>query len=112
MNPMRVIIVILSLTTLSHAQGPLLHWDFDGGVAQDKSGNGNHGNIQGATIAPGILGDSLHFDGVNDYVWVFAATNLSTFTYNAWIFPESFGDREIFSKSGSSGGCQDSCRLF
>jgi len=46
--------------------GLVAEWHFDGS-AQDTSGSGNHGTINGATFVQGISGQALTFDG-NDYV--------------------------------------------
>ncbi|MFA5795419.1 MAG: LamG-like jellyroll fold domain-containing protein [Candidatus Brocadiia bacterium] len=46
---------------------PVAHWKFDEGagvIANDVSGNGNHGVVNGATWS----GGALSFDGVDDYV--------------------------------------------
>ena len=43
--------------------GLLGHWTFDGGNANDVSGNGNNGVIIGATLTNGVFGDAYHFDG-------------------------------------------------
>ncbi|MCK5802875.1 MAG: LamG domain-containing protein, partial [Lentisphaeria bacterium] len=53
------------------ADGLVGHWDFNEGqgrVAQDKSGFGHHGRIEGATYADSPLGHALRFDGVDDFV--------------------------------------------
>ncbi|MCO6458365.1 MAG: PQQ-binding-like beta-propeller repeat protein [Pirellulaceae bacterium] len=39
----------------------VLAYDFDGGQAKDLSGRDNHGQVSGATRAPGKLGDGLRF---------------------------------------------------
>lgn len=48
------------------------HWTFDegaGGIAYDRSGNGNNGTLtNGPTWTTGQLNGALSFDGVNDYV--------------------------------------------
>lgn len=47
------------------------YWSFDegkGDVAEDSSGNGNHGKLFGPEWADGMVGKALKFDGVDDYV--------------------------------------------
>jgi parallel beta-helix repeat protein len=52
---------------------PVGYWKFDegsGNTAVDSSGNGNTGTLHGPQWLDGIIGKSLMFDGVNDYVSV------------------------------------------
>ena len=52
-------------------KGLVAHYSFDegaGSVAHDLSGNGNHGEIHGATFAKNGDGYALEFDGVDDFV--------------------------------------------
>jgi hypothetical protein len=53
------------------------YWTFDGkdmvgGVARDRSGNGNNGNLINIATStfytPGEIGQALNFDGTNDYI--------------------------------------------
>jgi len=72
------------------------HWTFDGpdmvtNVA-DRSGNGNHGSLQGQTstsTVQGVLGQALEFDGVDDWVdlanHVSNVEGLSSGTLSAWF---------------------------
>ena len=72
------------------------HWTFDGkdmtnGVI-DRSGNGNTGVLSGysdtgTTTAVGKIGQSLEFDGANDYIDIGDLTSFfsSEATLNAWI---------------------------
>ena len=76
------------------------YWTFDGkdmtnGVALDKSGNGNNGNLMNISTStfyvPGKIGQAGKFDGGDDYVNT--AKALSTFmsnsdgTMTAWAYP-------------------------
>jgi hypothetical protein len=70
--------------------GLAAHWNFDegsGNVLHDQSGNGNDGTIYGATWQDGVIGKSLLFDGVNDYVNIGNKLNNITvpFSVTAWI---------------------------
>ena len=64
---------VLVLSLVSSAPAELVgHWRFDEGsgpVAQDTSGNGNDGTLQGdPQWVAGIIGGALEFDGSGDYV--------------------------------------------
>lgn len=84
--------------------GLLGHWTFDGkhmrnGVAQDVSGQGNHGNlINIATTTfytPGKIGQGASFDGVDDYIQVNSPTSLDDLgpmSISAWVYPKSSGE--------------------
>ena len=65
-------------------------WDFDDGTATDSSGYGNDGAINGATTStdtPSGQGQSLSFDGNNDYVDCGndQSLMLANITVQAWI---------------------------
>lgn len=65
-------------------------WKFDkkkGNIAEDSSGRGNHGKIQGAKIVEGIDGKALKFDAIDDYVEVARnnSLNFKNFTFSGWI---------------------------
>lgn len=71
---------------------PVAHLIFDGGTAEDVSGNGNHGvMMNGASIVNDFdRGSVLNLDGVNDYVdlGTSASLNLSNSgqaTLAAWV---------------------------
>ena len=69
----------------------MVSWWPGEGDANDIQGN-NHGTLQnGATFAPGMVGQAFGFDGVNDYIVVRDSTNLnfnstSSITVDAWMF--------------------------
>jgi uncharacterized protein (TIGR02145 family) len=70
--------LVLCLGTFASAQIPsyvptngLVGWWPFNGNANDESGNGNHGTVNGATLAAdrfGIAGKAYSFDGVNDRI--------------------------------------------
>lgn len=64
-----VIITFVCQTTAMDipTDGLVAYYSFDDGTAIDNSGNGYDGTINGATVANGISGNALHFDG-NDVV--------------------------------------------
>ena len=75
------------------------YWTFDGkdmvgGVARDRSGNGNNGNLINIATSTfytsGKIGQGFNFDGVDDYVNVNSSTSLSPssrITISAWVKP-------------------------
>ena len=68
-------------------------WPGDGNT--DDIVGGNHGTLRnGATYAPGYVGEAFSFDGTNDYISVPNAGALnptSAITVEAWIYPENQG---------------------
>jgi hypothetical protein len=64
-------------------------WPFNGN-ANDESGNGNNGTVNGATLTTDRFGNAnkaYSFDGINDYINVLYSNSLhgSNGTINAWI---------------------------
>jgi hypothetical protein len=91
-----IVITVLSIMPAGvQAQsddGLVAEWHFDegeGSVLKDSSGNGNDGVIYGAIWVDGKYGGALSFDGVDDYVEVPDAPQLSgggkDLTIEAWI---------------------------
>ena len=65
-----------------------------GTVTADASGRGNNGTISGAAWRPGRFGNSLGFDGLNDWVTVADSTSLALdqgMTLEAWVYPTAPG---------------------
>lgn len=73
--------------------GLIGYWSFNGqdmsGVtATDRGSGGNNGTLtSGPTAVPGVVGQALNFDGVNDYVNLgsSAILNPANFTLSAWF---------------------------
>ena len=65
------------------------YWPFNGN-ANDESGNGNNGTVNGATLTADRFGDvnkAFSFDGLNDYIFINDAPSLSItgdITISAW----------------------------
>ena len=62
-------------------------WPFNGN-ANDESGNGNNGTVNGATLTAdrfGVVDKAYSFDGVDDFLFVPKENQLTTFTYNTWV---------------------------
>jgi hypothetical protein len=61
-------------------------WPFNGN-ANDESGNGNNGTVNGATLTTdrfGNVGKAYSFDGVNDYILT-TRTSQSSFSISLWF---------------------------
>ena len=80
--------------------GLMAHYAFEGN-ADDSSGSGNHGTVNGgaAWTAAGKVGGALDFDGVDDYVGVGDIDLTDAFTIAAWIKLSSTGKYMIVGKS-------------
>lgn len=69
------------------------YWPFNGN-ANDISGNGNNGIVNGATLVAdrfNITNKAYSFDGVNDYITIPPSTSLyvDTFSISCWIKPNN-----------------------
>jgi hypothetical protein len=81
------------------------YWPFCGN-ANDESGNGNNGTVNGATLAEdrfGNAGSAYSFDGVDDYITANASTALdassySEITLSAWVNTAEFSPTGSASK--------------
>ncbi|MEI6421895.1 MAG: FG-GAP-like repeat-containing protein, partial [Lentisphaerota bacterium] len=83
--------------TITESNSPtedlVAYYPFNGN-ANDESGNGNNGTVNGATLTDNRFGNAnsaYSFDGTNDFISIPHAANLSltTFTINAWIYDTS-----------------------
>jgi len=76
--PLCVILTFLCLISgvarADLTDGLMAYYPLDGN-ADDLSGNGKHGTVFGATPGPGMLGQSFHFDGTDDYIRFPALSN-------------------------------------
>src|SRR3990167_4957400 len=87
------------LSTLAHTKAAfadlkdclVAYYPFNGN-ANDESGNGNNGTVNGATLTTDRFGNTnkaYSFDGVNDYIDIGNNTNLkrynTSFTVSSWI---------------------------
>ncbi len=104
----------VTLATNPDLQSGLIgHWSFDGkdmdlssfsGEVLDRSGNGNHGNWNNhaSTSAPGVIGQALVLDGVNDNVTfgnIAALNGTSKMTVSAWIKQDTLkGNATVITK--------------
>jgi hypothetical protein len=73
----------------------MIGWWAGEGNADDVFG-ANHGTLQnGATLAPGKVGQAFSFDGLNDRVFISESSSVDlsrkpAWTINAWVKPASF----------------------
>ncbi|MBF0303373.1 MAG: LamG domain-containing protein [Desulfamplus sp.] len=90
----------LSLGSITLKEGLVAYYPFNGN-ANDESGNGNNGAVNGAVLTKDNLGNAnsaYSFDGVNDYISVpYNASkplfNLENrFTYSLWFYANASGD--------------------
>ncbi|MFN5317593.1 MAG: LamG-like jellyroll fold domain-containing protein [Bacteroidia bacterium] len=85
------------------------YWPFCGN-ANDESGNGNNGTVNGATLTEDRFGNAnaaYSFDGNGNYVSIADNNDLllenTDFSISAWILPLSASNGHIFYKGFSSG---------
>jgi hypothetical protein len=84
----------------------LLFWPFNGN-ANDESGNGNNGSVNGAALSGdrfGISNSAYSFDGVDDQITVSNSLSLNPnqITVSCWVKPLQFpsnGEQYIINKS-------------
>ncbi len=94
-------------------QGLVAYYPFNGN-ANDESGNGNNGVVNGATLTSdrfGNIGSAYYFNGTGAYIksasYGFPSNNR---TINVWMFPES-SEARIVCGYGGSGICGNSYLL-
>lgn len=105
-------------------EGGVLNMPFDEGtvigqynqlIAQDLSGNGNHGIVYGARQVDGVRGKALEFDGENDYIEILDSSSLDiqdALTISSWIYINKLNNwsnivRKGFTKREGLGGAYD-----
>ena len=107
------ILTAILITSMSFAQVPnyvptngLVGWWPFNGNANDESGNGNNGTVNGATLTSdrnGIANKAYSFDGIDDYINILFSSSLhgQTGTINVWIKTNGIftTQKSIFSQS-------------
>ena len=91
-----------AVTFVAHAQVPdyvptegLVAWYPFNGNANDESGNGYDGVVQGASLSEnrfGIENQSFSFDGMDDYISVSNDFNFNELTVSVWIKQNQFAE--------------------
>ena len=106
----RLVVPMLCLVAASLAaqdrEGLLLEYRFEDN-AQDTSGNGRHGNVEGDPVfAPGKSGKCIVLDGSGDFID--SGTNLpmlrDTFTIECWVKPAATQNRYADILGNHAGG--------
>ncbi|UCE47160.1 MAG: LamG domain-containing protein, partial [Phycisphaerales bacterium] len=88
-------------TPALRGSGSVLYYSFDdsqGLLVTDKSGQGHHGNVHGASYeSNGRIGGAMSFDGDDDYIST-SDISLREFTFSAWVKTHTRGlnNRRIF----------------
>lgn len=116
---MNVTLLLLLLAVISFAQVPsyvptngLVGWWPFNGNANDESGNGNNGTVNGATLTSdrfGNTGKAYDFDGADDYLDFTNTSSIINFSCSFWfsadtliqIGPQNIGQKLISKFSNS-----------
>ena len=109
-------IIFALISTLGFSQAPnyvpangLVGWWPFNGNANDESGNGNNGTVNGATLTidrNGVANNAYEFNSSsNNSISIGSFNLLNDFTINAWYKLNSIGGwQNIISKYGANGG--------
>lgn len=89
------LLTINSLWAQAPTNGLIAHYPFNGN-ANDESGGGQNGIVNGATLSTDRFGNAnkaYSFDGLNDNIVVgdHASLKTSDFTYSFWMRPTDYG---------------------
>ncbi|MEY4521491.1 MAG: Internalin-J precursor [Bacteroidota bacterium] len=96
MNRNLILVIVLLITSINYAQLPFYvstnnlvgWWPFNGN-ANDESGNGNNGTVNGAVMATDRFGNSnnsFSFDGIDDFIEIDINTTLPIgLSISVWI---------------------------
>ena len=106
-------VLVAQVPTYVPTTGLVGYWPFNGN-ANDESGNGNNGIINGASLTTDRFGNnakSYLFNGIDNYIEVVSNTQLSvtnSYSISAWFnanlwYNTSTSDRSILSKIQSTG---------
>lgn len=80
--------------------------DMSGTTAYDRSGSGNNGTLtNGPVVAEGKVGQTLSFDGINDYVTVTSSSSLNpttAITISVWVKRVGTGTRQFIVSKGTA----------
>ncbi len=79
----------LNQTSNIPTNGQIIYYPFNGNTINQGSGSYT-ATVSGATYAPGIFGQGMHFDGIDDFIKVtpFVPLN-SNFTIASWVYVDS-----------------------
>ncbi len=79
--------VIAQVPNYVPTNGLLGYWPFNGN-ANDVSGNGNNGTVNGASLTSdrfGAVNNAYSYDGINDYINAGQNINFTNFTISTWV---------------------------
>lgn len=110
-NLLFLIFGLLFYSLLSYSQLPsyvptnglVAYWSFNGN-ANDESGNGNNGTVNGPTQTTDRFGNSnsaYNFDGINDYIMinnVVGNFGVSNFTISVWYNTQNLNQSHLINK--------------
>lgn len=107
----KLLIALLCLVHSTNAQVPsgipiqgMYAWYSFNGNANDLSGNGHDGTVNGATLTTdrfGVPNSAYSYDGVSNNIILqnTVSFNSNAFTFSAWVnFTDNAGDRAVISK--------------
>ena len=101
---------VAQVPTYVPTDGLVGYWPFDGN-ANDESGNGNNGVVNGATLTSDRFGNNnsaYSFDGNTNYIDIANSPELeltdSDYSISLWVYFNSTGSDLISKRDGSSGG--------
>ena len=109
-NLLMVAIAVFGMATIASAQVPnyvptngLVGWWPFNGNANDESGNGNNGTVNGATLTTdrfGAVDKAYDFDGVDDFIQILdtPSLRLQQATINCWVKYSSMNKMQLFVK--------------
>lgn len=121
MNRIITLLCTILLSGSLNAQIPtngLIAWYPFNGNANDESGNGNNGTVNGATLTRdrfGIANNAYSFDGLNDFIFIPSSNSLdinSDLTISAWVKFSSVNDSGIILWRGDDANSQNPYFLF
>ena len=92
-------------------EGLIAYYPFNGN-ANDESGNGNHGEVHGATLASDRVSrknTAYEFDGVSDYISIIHSKYLDfashdSFSFSLWVKPTRLENGNAFISKWQSDG--------
>jgi gliding motility-associated-like protein len=111
--------IFAQLPSYVPTNGLVGYWPFNGN-ANDESGNGNNGTVNGATLTTdrfGVANKAYSFDGVNDFIQTNAIPVLGTISRTISFYikianPPSSIDYACLSYGGNSVNCNQAGKVF
>jgi hypothetical protein len=97
--------VVYNLTEVLPTQGLVAYYPFNGN-ANDESGNGNNGTVNGATLTTdrfGRVSKAYSFNGTNAYILINNSISLSSYSVVCWVLDQNLSDEGRFFSNGGWG---------